>query len=191
MNRIWLIILIAALLLLWAVRTAGQEGARVQGDPSSLKLYDNLIYATDMARAWERDALLIGIDAAEVKEDGTVDIADPTRPGAFIAYRYFSPAALTRTGDVGLAHKQILLEKNQILLTDDRERSMSPLPEGFKDLDKVWEAARRKGASGRAAVSLRYRDGAVRHPFCFAFVAGPRSMRIDALTCEVVEEGVK
>lgn len=187
MKRVMFWLAIVAFFL-WTSGALGQEGGRVQGNPSALRLHDNLTYATNMARSWERDAMLVGVEAIGVIENGTVNIGDPTRPEDRIVYRFFSPTVLATTQDPVPAHRQVVLRTNRIeLAADDECRAVSALPTDFKDLDDVWKAARRKGAAGRAEVTLAlHADGGL-HPCCFAFAAGALTLRIDALTCEVVE----
>ncbi len=189
MRKIWLIIAIAmALLFAWARTLHGEEGARVQGDPSSLKLMDNLTYAAEMARGWETDAILVAADADEVKEDGTVNITDPTVPQGRIVYRFFSPRNFTLTSDPASAHRQVVLERGAIRLEeDDRTMDMAPLPSDFKDMDEAWRAAKAKGAHGRAQIRLQREPATPDHPFCYRFLAGAVALKIDALSGEVVE----
>ena len=101
MRHTWLIaVIVVALLLAWARVLHGQEGGRVQGDPSSLKLRDNLQYATEMARRWQDDAILVGAEANQVKEDGTVNITDPVNPAGRIVYFFYSPRVFGLTSDL-------------------------------------------------------------------------------------------
>lgn len=184
----WLVWLTILALFLWAARAASDEGPRVQGNPYALKVADNLAYATRMARGWEDDAVLVAVEATEVREDGTVNIADPTRPDARIVYRFCSLRLLVTAQDAALAHRKVVLEQNTIrLLEDVSGKAILALPPQFKDMDAIWAVAAKKGAHGRATLTLTMDPPGAGHPCVWLFVAGPVTLRIDAVTGEVIQ----
>ncbi len=161
------------------------EEPRIQGDPKALRAKDNWDQAVQLARQWRADAVLVRIDAARVREDGTVDVSDPDDHESYLYYRFVSPGRIAEDAGAEEARWMVMIEAGRIGVQEDPSLDeRKELPAEVIDMDRVREAARARGVAGPADLVLSWEERPADEPPTWRVETADRTVRIDARTGE-------